>query len=775
MHSLVLGGNMLIAVLSGFLASLIAPWVHRLFPGLSGWIFAMVPLASASFFAAAAASVAGGATVGESYLWAPSLGINLSFYLDGLSLLFALLILGTGALVLIYSSGYLKGHRHLGRFYAFILLFMSSMLGLVLADNMLSLFVFWELTSFSSFLLIGFEHERAAARKGALQALLVTGTGGLALLAGFLLLGEAGGSMELSALLNQGDVIRSHQLYLPILLLMLAGAFTKSAQFPFHFWLPSAMEAPAPVSAYLHSATMVKAGIYLLARLSPVLGGSEAWHYLVTGAGGATMLVGAVLAIFQKDLKRMLAYSTVSGLGTLTLLLGLHTESAAKAALVFLLVHALYKGALFLVAGIIDHETGTRDLERLSGLYRVMPVVTLASVAAALSMAGLPPMVGFIGKELLYETTMQAPYAAPLITGAGVLANVLLVAVAVSVGFGPFFGRKSELLPEKSSVPVGLWLGPMLLSGLGLAIGLFPDGVAAFIISPALGAIRAEQTVVKLSLWHGVNPVFLLGLFTVICGAGVYAVRPALQQAALPWKTIAGWGPSRWYDLALDGMLGLAKLQTRLLQSGYLRYYLMTVLGTAFLLVVYTLAGKDGLKVVAGWPDALFHEWLIAVLILLAALFAVTSNSRLACVSALGVVGYGVALIYILFGAPDLAMTQFCIETLSIILFVLVLYRLPRFSILSGAGARTRDLLIACANGGMMTLLVLKATSEPVDFGISRFFAQNALLQAHGRNVVNVILVDFRALDTLGEITVLAVASLGVYALLKGPGKGEGK
>ena len=766
---------MLISVLSGFLMALVAPWIHRAVPRWSGWLLALVPAALFCYFALQIGSITGVQSVGAYYHWVPSLGVNLSFYLDGLSLLFTLLITGVGSLVLIYSSGYLAGHRHLGRLYAFLFLFMASMLGLVLADNLLALFVFWELTSFSSYLLIGFDHERAAARKGALQALLVTGTGGLALLAGALLLGMAGGSFEISTLLGRGELIRSHDLYLPILLLILAGAFTKSAQFPFHFWLPSAMEAPTPVSAYLHSATMVKAGVYLLARLSPVLGGTEAWHYLLGCAGGATMLTGAVMALLQKDLKRILAYSTVSGLGTLVLLLGLHTSSAVKAAMVFLLVHALYKGALFLIAGGVDHETGTRDVDRLAGLFRAMPIIASAALMAALSMAGLPPMFGFIGKELLYEANLQAPQAAVLITGAGVLSNALLVAVAIIVGVRPFCGGASSAPRHAGRVPVSLWLGPLLLSALGLAIGLAPDGVAFAIISPAVSAVRATPTLIELTLWHGVNPVFLLGVVTVLGGAGVYAGRNLLQRAALRWEGAGSWGPSRWYDLALAGMLGSAKLQTRILQSGYLRYYLMTVLGSAFLLVIYTLATKAGFRGVTGWPDALLHEWVIAVMILCAAAVAATSGSRLATVAALGVVGYGVALIYILFGAPDLAMTQFCIETLSIILFVLVLYRLPRFSVLSARKARIRDMLLALANGGIMTTLVLTATSEPVQSRISGYFLEHSLLKAYGRNVVNVILVDFRALDTLGEITVLAVASLGVYMLLKGRAGGEGK
>jgi len=768
------GDLMLVSIFFGFLAALAAPWLHRLWPKRSGWLCALLPLTSFWFFAGKLSQVSGGRQLFESYQWVPSLATSLSFYLDGLSILFALLILGTGTLVLIYSSAYLKGHRYLGRYYAFMFLFISSMLGLVLADNLLTLFIFWEMTSFSSFLLIGFEHEKPAARKGALQALLVTGLGGLAMLAGFLLLGQAGGSLELSELLGRGDAVRSHALYLPILLLILAGACTKSAQFPFHFWLPSAMEAPTPVSAYLHSATMVKAGIYLLARLSPVMGGTQTWLGLVAGVGATTMLIGAVMALFQKDLKRILAYATVSALGIMTLLLGIGTGEAVKAALVFLLAHAFYKGALFLVAGIVDHETGTRDVDRLGGLSRAMPMVALAAGLAALSMSGFPPFLGFMGKELIYESALHAPHASFLICASVVLTKVLFVAVAALTGLAPFLGREVEMPHRGSSVPFSLWLGPMLLSGLGLAIGFAP-GLAAAVISPAVGAVRGERAEIELALWHGVNPVLLLSIATILLGAGVFAGRRSLQRAALPLQPAGAWGPSRCYDLVLEAVVASARFITGHLQNGYLRHYLLITLGAAFLLIFYTIAAKIGFGWVGRRPDALFHEWVIALLILMAAAFAATSRSRLATVAALGVVGYGVALIYILFGAPDLAMTQFCIETLSIILFVLVLYRLPHFSILSGRGTRVRDILIASANGGMMTWLVLMATSEPVQSRIGPFFAQNAFMQAHGRNVVNVILVDFRALDTLGEITVLAVASLGVYALMKGRAGGGGE
>lgn len=759
---------MIAAVLSGFVLAIFAPWLPRL-THRAALVIALLPLVQVAYFASFIAPITNGEVFSFTYAWVPSLNINLSFYVDGLSLVFALLISGIGTLVVIYGGEYLAGHPQLGRFYASLLMFMASMLGVVLADNLITLFIFWELTSLSSYLLIGFDHERAAARAAALQALLVTGAGGLALLAGFILLGQAGGSLELSALLSRGEAIRAHSLYLPILLLVLAGAFTKSAQFPFHFWLPSAMEAPTPVSAYLHSATMVKAGIYLLARLSPILGYTEAWNYLVTLAGAVTMLIGAALALAQTDLKRILAYSTVSALGTLTLLIGLDTTLAVKAAVVFLMVHSLYKGALFLVAGAVDHETGTRHVEVLGGLRRKMPIITAAALLAALSMAGLPPLFGFISKELLYEAKLQAPNAAWLITGAGVVANALMVALAGIVGLRPFFGRQTATPKAPHEAPFALWLGPALLAMIGLIIGLFPDLIAKPLVAAAVSAVRAEPTEIKLALWHGLNPILALSIVTVVSGAGVYFVRPLLRRSlARRVEMVAPWGPTRLYSLGLDGLNLLARAQTRLLQSGYLRFYLMIIIATTVGLVVYTLASNGQLNGVVRQPgEARFYEIVIAVLILAAAVVVTRAQSRLAAVVALGVVGYGVALIFIFFSAPDLAMTQFTIETLTVVLFVLVLYKLPRFAKYSGLSHRLRDALVAVVAGGVMTVLVLIVTVAPSPSRLTSYFAENSLLLAKGRNVVNVILVDFRGLDTFGEITVLAVAAIGVYALLK--------
>ncbi|MDW7680546.1 MAG: proton-conducting transporter membrane subunit, partial [bacterium] len=407
---------LIFTVFSVFIAAAFVPVINRLFREKTGTMLAILPLSIFIYLLSYIPKVCIASECQTFYVlkqWVPGLGIHFSFYLDGLSLIFALLISGIGTLIVIYGSGYLHGHQFLNRFYIYLLLFMGSMLGVVLSGNLITIFIFWELTSISSYLLIGFDNESEKSRYAALQALLVTGLGGLALMAGFLLIGNVSGSFEITELLNNPEIIRSSDFYLPILLLVLAGAFTKSAQLPFHFWLIGAMQAPTPVSAYLHSATMVKAGIYLLARLHPVLGGSGEWHYIVTFFGVATMLIGALLALPQVDLKKLLAYTTVSALGTLTMLLGIGTTLAIKAAMVYLIVHSLYKGALFMVAGAIDHETGTRDVQVLGGLIKVMPVTAVAAGLAAFSMSGFPPLLGFISKELLYEANLviqKAPY-----------------------------------------------------------------------------------------------------------------------------------------------------------------------------------------------------------------------------------------------------------------------------------------------------------------------------------------------------------------------------
>lgn len=752
-------------VLSGLVLVAVAPVLHCIAGRSTGWILALLPLALTCYFGSFVEAVACGETFTVRQAWVPALNVELSFTLDGLSLLFALLINGVGALILIYAGGYLAGRADLGRFYAYLSLFMAAMLGLALANNLLGLFVFWELTSLSSYFLIGFDHQRANARASALQALLVTGGGGLALMAGLILLGQAGGSFEISTLLARGDELRLHSFYAPALLLILVGAFTKSAQFPFHFWLPGAMEAPTPVSAYLHSATMVKAGVYLVARLSPALGGTDLWIWSVAGVGSITMLMGAWMAVLQTDLKRILAYSTISSLGLLMMLLGLGGEQAVPAAMAFLLGHALYKGALFQVAGAIDHATGTRNVGRLSGLGRSMPVTALAAGIAAMSMAGLPPLLGFIAKEMSYEAALSAP-AAVWVTAAAVIANVFLVAAAAIVGLRPFFGKPLPTPHAPHEVPVSLWLGPLVLAGLSPCLGLWPNLGADQLVRASSAAILGVELDTHLALWHGLNLALGLSIVTLALGIGVYAIREPLKKLKASWGDRLHFGPAAWYEWALLATNRLAIRQTDLLQSGYLRHYLILTVTATTALAGYSLLGR-GDRGMRFMPDELrFYEGGLAVLILLAIASAILARSRLAAITSLGVVGYGVALVFVLFGAPDLAMTQFLIETLTVILFVFVFYRLPESRIVSSKVSRLRDAVLAIAIGGIMSVFVLLAAPER-EPSISDFFVENSVAGGHGRNIVNVILVDFRGLDTMGEITVLSIAAVGVFGLLK--------
>ena len=757
-----MGGVVAVLVLA-----LAAPWLVQRVPRRPEWVLCLLPFGLTGFFLTRLGPVSRGEVLAESQAWVPGLGVSLSFYLDGLSLLFALLICGVGGLIVLYAGSYLQGHRQLGRFYLWLLLFMAAMLGLVLAGNLITLFVFWELTSISSFFLIGFEDRKESSRSAALQALLVTGLGGLAMLAGFLLLGMAAGSFELGVLLQSGGGVSGHPLYLPILLLILAGAFTKSAQFPFHFWLPAAMAAPTPVSAYLHSVTMVKAGVYLLLRLNPVLGGTAAWNGLLELAGGMTMLLGAWLAFQQTDLKRILAYSTVSSLGTLVFLIGLELPFAIEAALVYLLAHALYKGALFLVAGAVDHATGSRDVRELGGLFSKMPLLGIAAALAALSMAGAPPLFGFIAKEHFYQVVLSAPRAVALSSLVAILTSLLMVAAAAVVGWRPFWGRPADSLGEPHGVAPALWSAPVVLAALGLVFALAPGLVDRPLLVAAAAAVLGAPAGFDLQLWHGFGGVLLLSGLTLAGGVWLAWQHLAWRQFWQRRANLAAWGPSRWYAWALIGLDFLARWQTRMLQNGRLRIYLLVTVTTTLALVGFTLVVRSGIQFPQNFSPLRPSYLAILGLILAAAWATVRVGSRLAAIVAMGAVGYGVALVFAQFGAPDLAMTQLTIETMTVLLFVLVIHRLPLFSRVSNPWTKRIDALVALAAGGLMSLLVLVALSMREGSRLSAFFAEQSLPAAHGRNIVNVILVDFRAADTLGEITVLALAGTGVLALLR--------
>jgi multicomponent Na+:H+ antiporter subunit A len=761
---------MLIAVLSGFLFAVAAPWMRQHTGRYSGWVIGLLPAGLTGYFASHIPLIAAGETLRVVHPWVPGLDIQLSFYMDGLSLLFALLISGIGTFIFIYAGNYMNKRPDLGRFYVYLLIFMASMLGLVLADNLIALFVFWELTSISSYLLIGIDHKSDTARKSALQALLVTAGGGLALLAGFILLGMAGGSFEISELLSRGDAIREHGLYLGMLILVLIGCFTKSAQVPFHFWLPSAMAAPTPVSAYLHSATMVKAGVFLLARLFPVLSGTLVWSVVVPLFGAVTMLTGIILAMRHTDLKLILAYTTVAALGTLTLLLGIGTELAVKAAIIFLVVHSLYKGALFLVAGSLDHGTGSRDITVLGGHAKALPITFVAAALAGLSMAGIPPLLGFLGKEMIYEAAAHADWLlyAVVLTLAVVVSGMLHVVVAGIVGLRPFVGQGQDTPVTPHEAPFAMWIGPLTLASLGLLFGLLPGMAGTALLVPAMGAVYGVPIEYQLKLWHGFNWILVLSLLTLLAGVLVYRSRAWLRAKlaeADPW---INRGPEYGYFRALDFLNWGAQWQTRFFQNGYLGNYLRILIGSTVVLVGSTLLLKADLSLAWHSEGGMrFYEIVVALLMLAAAIMAVRRPSRLSAVAALGITGYSVAMIYVLFSAPDLALTQILVETLTVLLFVLIFYRLPGFQTLSPPSARRRDALFAVSMGGLVTVLMLAAMEARVAMPISEYHIQSSQPLAFGRNIVNVILVDFRALDTLGEIVVLVLAAVGVYALMK--------
>jgi multicomponent Na+:H+ antiporter subunit A len=751
-----------IAVLTGFGAALVAPFLTRRLQSLTSWVLALVPAGLTVYFLSLLPSAAAGGAASASLAWVPALGLTVALRADGLSLIFALLISGIGALVVIYAGGYLKGDAHLNRFYAWLLTFMAAMLGVVLADNLILLYVFWELTTLSSFLLIGYESEREEARAAALQALLVTGAGGLALLGGLVLLGQAAGTYQLSAVVAQAEAVRASGLYYPILILVLLGAFAKSAQFPFHFWLPNAMEAPTPVSAYLHSATMVKAGIYLMARMSPVLGGTDAWTYAVAITGGVTMVVGAYLALTQTDLKRLLAYSTIGALGMLTFLIGLGEPLALEAAMVLLVAHGLYKGAMFLVAGAVDHETGTRDVTRLGGLRAAMPVTAFAAGLAAISMAGFPPALGYLSKELFYEVALHYQ---PWVVAAAVLVALFTVYVAFVAGIGPFWGRSLRAPKTPHEAPFSLWLGPVILAGLGILFGALPGLIGPGLVAPAASAALGQALEVSLKLWHGFNLTFILSMLTLLAGAILFLAQKQVRGALV--RAVSPYGMDRLYEASLVWLNVLARGQTRILQNGYLRVYLLVIVITTVGLAGSTILLLDGFHMPEQVTIPTFYEVALGVLILAAAFAAIRSRSRLGAVAALGVTGYSVALIFLIFGAPDLAMTQFLVESLTVILFVFAFYHLPHFKILTTRRPRMFHAAVSLLAGGLMTALVLSAVGLNLYPPISDYFLEQSVPLAHGRNIVNVILVDFRGTDTLGEITVLAVAAVGVIALLK--------
>jgi multicomponent Na+:H+ antiporter subunit A len=636
------------------------------------------------------------------------------------------------------------------------------------SDSFLMLFVFWELTSITSFLLIGFDHAREPARRAALQALVVTGLGGLSLLAGLLVLWSVAGVGDLSGLLASGKAVRESPLYLAALLLVLGGAFTKSAQFPFHFWLPNAMEAPTPVSAYLHSATMVKAGVYLLMRLNPVLGDTATWETLLPLFGGTTLIVGTLLAVRQTDLKLMLAYTTVGSLGLLVMLTGFGSERAIEAAVLYLVAHAMFKGALFMVAGVIDHETGTRDTRRLGGFARAMPVTFAAGLLAALSMGGLPLFFGFLAKEEIYAALATGGGWATLLVLITILGNVLMFAVAFFVGLKPFVGVAGDTPKKPHEGSLLLWLGPLVLAVCGLVAGLLSQVVHMAVSSPMASAVAGTPVEISASAAPHLGRAFYLSVVTILLGAAAYMVQQRLRDGMADVLNALGWGPDRGFDQCMRGLLRLSFMVTRIVQNGRLDIYLtVTFIAVAATLIV-SLILFDELPAVPQFPSLLLHEWTVVLIAVIGLAAVVYAKDRLTAIVSLGIQGFAVALLFMLFGAPDLSFTQFMVETLSVVILALVMTRL-RLSPSDHRPMREKalDLTVSGACGIAFGLLLLKVTELPFDDTLSKFYEAHSLALAHGRNIVNVIIVDFRGLDTLGEIAVVMVAGLAILALVR--------
>lgn len=758
---------MLGAILAGLLLSIFLVIFGRFFKNRLSFVLSAVPLGVFLYFLQFISEISANKSVVQQIEWIPSLGVNLNFHLDGLSLIFALMISGIGFLVFIYASAYLKGDRYLDRFFGYLGLFMAAMLGVVLSDNVITLFVFWELTSISSFFLIGYHNKDKESRKSAIIALAITGLGGVLFLAATLILGSQAGTYSIAEMIGLQAQLVESPYYVLIIILLFGAAFTKSAQFPFHFWLPGAMKAPTPVSTYLHSATMVKAGVYLLLRFTPVLGTTEIWKYTLIIVGGITMVYAAIHTLFKTDLKSILAYSTISALGILVFLIGLGTQQALLAACVFILVHALYKATLFLVTGIIDHQTHTRNINQLSGLRKVLLPVAVAGFLAAISNAGIPPTFGFIGKDLIYEATLHHNFGNWMLTGFALATNALLLYAGFIVGIKPFSGKLPESFTGVTMPSVLLWVPPLILAILGIAIGLFPGWVQNVLLQPTVLALGVEQQV-SLKLWHGFNTVLLLSGITIALGLLLYFwSKPSAKKEAylVRFESISPKG------ILLGGasvFQNFSDKWTHFFQNGYLRNYLNTILLFAILLLGFLMFTHIRLTIdFQSLSHVSLLEFVTVAILIISVIFAVTTQSRLTAVVALGVVGLTISMIFLYYSAPDLAMTQFSIDTLTMILFVLVLYKLPKYLNLTNLRKRTKDAFLALSFGGLIMLLALEVLQEYNPTDVSAYYAQNAYLLAKGKNVVNVIIVDFRGVDTFMETIVLTIAAIGVFSLLK--------
>jgi len=786
-----------IAIFIPFFAALLVPLIYKRVRSRNiGWFVMSVPLALFIYLASFIPAIAGGETYIHTIKWIDSAGINFTTYLDGLSMIFGLLITGVGSLVILYSIYYLSEREALGRFYVYLLMFMGSMLGVVFSDNLMVLYVFWELTSISSFLLIAFWYHRKKSRYGAQKSMLITVSGGVGMLVGFIMLHTITGTFSVREIIATIGQYTNDSLFLPAMLLVLLGAFTKSAQFPFGIWLPDAMEAPTPVSAYLHSATMVKAGIYLVARFTPIFGGEAVWFYTVTGVGIFTLFWGSVNAVRQTDLKALLAYSTISQLGLIMSLFGLGSAAlnegysadsviytqATFAALFHLINHSTFKGALFMVVGIVDHQVGTRDIRRLGGLMSLMPVTFTIAVIGSFSMAGLPPFNGFLSKEMFFESVLNVrnldifgmgPLMGNLLPVVAWIASVLTFVYSMIIVFQTFLGKhQPDRLDRKAfEAPVGMLIAPSILGLFVVGIFFFPNVVGNYLLRPAMASVLppfegAEGLVPHIRAWHGFNPAITMTIGVIVVGALLYFF---LRY----WRGIYSLAPMRWnLDSVYNGMLTQAEkgssFLTRTYMTGYLRDYLVYIFAFFILTVGGGLlwTGEFSIDFSNDAPITI-SEYIIIFVMMGASIAIVFVKSRITAILLNGVLGYSIAILFVVFRAPDLALTQIIVETVTTALFLLCFYFLPEWTKeKSTRSTKVFNGIIAISVGTVVTVLALIVQGNKMFESISVYFEDSYEL-AGGKNIVNTILGDFRAFDTMLEVVVLFIAGIGVFTLIK--------
>ncbi len=768
----------IIILLPLVLGTTLVSWLKQFSRGVTALGAIAVSLSSFLLLLSQAPAVFNGTVITQTWSWLPQLGIDFSFRLDALGMLFALLISGIGTLIYIYAYYYLSPKNSLSKLYFLLMLFMAAMLGISLSNNLLILLIFWELTSISSFLLVGYWSNYEAAQRGSRMALTITGMGGLSMLGGFILLGQITGTYQIDQILMRGEQIQAHALFVPTLLLILLGAFTKSAQFPFHFWLPNAMAAPTPVSAYLHSATMVKAGLFLVARLLPIFAGAALFHNIVTFIGLFTLCVAAFFAIFKEDLKGLLAYSTISHLGLIMCLLGIGSPLAVAAAIFHIINHATFKAALFMIAGIIDHESGTRDLRKLSGLWQMLPFTATLTMITAASMAGIPLTNGFLSKEMFF-TELVANLSGPVMIGAaiaGTLAGIFAVTYSIRLVHGVFFdGPLGQQVPNKDAhePPFGMRAPAILLAFLCIAVGLLPGLLVEKIVNSTTQAstqnFAFEGT--HLALWHGINLPLVMSIIAIFGGAIFYfalAKGGAIREIDLDPKLGKLQGRVL-FDLFLKNLLLNSRRFRRATENGKLQSYILWI-------VLFTI-GLVGYPLVVNGIDTgsreLTHAPVLAIvlwLLLFSACWMMLwfHHERIKAILISGAVGLVVTMVFIGFSAPDLALTQITVDVVTTVLLLMSLSLLPQLTPYESSPTRRwRDALIAVCGGlGIATVAWLVMTRD--HNSISWFFIQQSIPLGGGTNVVNVILVDFRGFDTFGEITVLGIAAIGVLSLMDG-------